>query len=77
MTELIGFGINGLTGDYSRGASGFWIENGEVTYPVSEMTIAGNLKDMFLTLTPANDLVFRYGVDAPTLRVDGMTIAGK
>ena len=77
VTELIGFGINGLTGDYSRGASGFWIENGEVTYPVSEMTIAGNLKDMFLTLTPANDLVFRYGVDAPTLRVDGMTIAGK
>ena len=77
VTELIGFGINGLTGDYSRGASGFWIEDGEITYPVSEMTIAGNLKDMFLTLTPANDLVFRYGVDAPTLRVDGMTIAGK
>ena len=77
VTELIGFGINGLTGDYSRGASGFWIENGAVTYPVSEMTIAGNLKDMFLTLTPADDLVFRYGVDAPTLRVDGMTIAGK
>ena len=76
-TELIGFGINGLTGDYSRGASGFWIENGAITYPVSEMTIAGNLKDMFLTLTPANDLVFRYGVDAPTLRVDGMTVAGK
>ena len=74
---MIGFGINGLTGDYSRGASGFWIENGEITYPVSEMTIAGNLKDMFLTLTPANDLVFRYGVDAPTLRVDGMTVAGK
>ena len=77
VTELIGFGINGLTGDYSRGASGFWIENGAMTYPVSEMTIAGNLKDMFLTLTPANDLVFRYGMDSPTLRVDGMTIAGK
>ena len=77
VTELIGFGINGLTGDYSRGASGFWIENGAITHPVSEMTIAGNLKDMFLTLTPANDLVFRYGVDAPTLRVDGMTVAGK
>ena len=77
VTELIGFGINGLTGDYSRGASGFWIENGAITYPVSEMTIAGNLKDMFLTLTPANDLVFRYGMDSPTLRVDGMTIAGK
>ncbi len=77
VTELIGFGINGLTGDYSRGASGFWIENGAITHPVSEMTIAGNLKDMFLTLTPANDLLFRYGVDAPTLRVDGMTVAGK
>ncbi len=77
VTELIGFGINGLTGDYSRGASGFWIENGAITHPVSEMTIAGNLKDMFLTLTPANDLVFRYGVDAPTVRVDGMTVAGK
>jgi len=77
VTELIGFGVNGLTGDYSRGASGFWIENGEIAYPVSEMTIAGNLKDMFLNLTPANDLIFRYGVDAPTLRVDGMTIAGK
>ena len=77
VTELIGFGINGLTGDYSRGASGFWIENGAITHPVSEMTIAGNLKDMFLTLTPANDLLFRYGVDAPTLRVEGMTVAGK
>ena len=77
VTELIGFGINGLTGDYSRGASGFWIENGAITHPVSEMTIAGNLKDMSLTLTPANDLLFRYGVDAPTLRVDGMTVAGK
>ncbi len=77
VTELIGFGINGLTGDYSRGASGFWIENGEITYPVSEITIAGNLKDMFLTLTPASDLIFRYGIDSPTLRVDGMTIAGK
>ncbi|MFP6711101.1 MAG: metallopeptidase TldD-related protein, partial [Rhodospirillales bacterium] len=77
ITELIGMGINGLTGDYSRGASGFWIENGELTYPVSEITIAGNLKDMFLNLTPADDLEFRYGVDAPTLRIDGMTLAGK
>ena len=77
ITELIGMGINGLTGDYSRGASGFWIENGELTYPVSEITIAGNLKDMFLNLTPGNDLEFRYGVDAPTLRIDGMTLAGK
>jgi PmbA protein len=76
VTELIGMGVNGLTGDYSRGASGFWIENGELAYPVSEMTIAGNLKDMFLSLTPANDLVFRFGTDAPTIRIDGMTVAG-
>ncbi|WP_119462158.1 metallopeptidase TldD-related protein [Rhodospirillaceae bacterium SYSU D60014] len=76
VTELIGFGVNGVTGDYSRGASGFWIEQGALAYPVSEITIAGNLKDMFLNLTPASDLVFRYGTDAPTIRVDGMTIAG-
>jgi PmbA protein len=76
VTELIGMGVNGVTGDYSRGAAGFWIENGALAFPVSEVTIAGNLKDMFQELTPANDLVFRYGTDAPTLRVDGMTIAG-
>ncbi len=76
VTELIGSGVNGITGDYSRGAAGFWIEKGEIAYPVSEITIAGNLKDMFLNLTPANDLVFRYGTNAPTLRVEGMTIAG-
>jgi PmbA protein len=77
VTDLMGFGVNGLTGDYSRGASGFWIDKGEIAYPVSEVTIAGNLKDMFLTLQPANDLEFKYGTDAPTTRVDGMTIAGK
>lgn len=76
VTELIGFGVNPVTGDYSRGAAGFWIEQGVLAYPVSEVTIAGNLKEMFLHLTPANDLVFRYGTDAPTLRVDGMTVAG-
>lgn len=76
VNELIGMGVNGVTGDYSRGASGFWIENGEITYPVSEMTIAGNLKDMFAALIPANDLEFRYGTDAPTVRIDGMTVAG-
>ena len=76
ITELIGMGINMVTGDYSRGATGFWIENGEIAYPVTEMTVAGNLKDMFASLTPADDLVFRYGTDAPTLRVDGMTVAG-
>lgn len=76
VTELIGMGVNGVTGDYSRGAAGFWIENGEIAYPVSEMTIAGNLVDMFKALTPADDLEFRYGTDAPTLRVEGMTVAG-
>ena len=77
VTELIGMGVNNITGDYSRGASGFWIENGEISYPVNEVTIAGNLKEMFLNLTPASDLNFRYGFNAPTVRVEGMTIAGK
>ncbi|AJP73016.1 TldD/PmbA family protein [Sphingomonas hengshuiensis] len=76
VTELIGQGVNGVTGDYSRGAAGFLIEKGEIMRPVSEITIASNLKDMFLALTPANDLEFRYGINAPTLRIDGMTIAG-
>jgi PmbA protein len=76
VTELIGMGVNGVTGDYSRGASGFWIENGEIAYPVSEITVAGNLRDMFLNLTPAGDLEFRYGTNAPTIRVEGMTVAG-
>ena len=76
VTELIGFGVNNVTGDYSRGAAGFWIENGTIAYPVSEVTVAGNLKDMFLEMTPANDLVFRHGTDAPTVRVDGLTVAG-
>lgn len=76
VTELFGMGVNGITGDYSRGAAGFWIDGGEMVYPVSEVTVAGNLKEMFRQLTPANDLVFRYGVDAPTLRIDGLTVAG-
>tara|TARA_R110000868_G_scaffold58025_6_gene178984 strand:- start:1761 stop:3128 length:1368 start_codon:yes stop_codon:yes gene_type:complete len=76
ITEMIGMGVNGVTGDYSRGASGFWIENGKLTYAVSEITVAGNLKDMFAHLTPANDLKFTQGTNAPTLRVEGMTIAG-
>ena len=76
VTELIGMGINGVTGDYSRGASGFWIENGELAYPVSEVTIASNLKEMFLNMTPADDLVFRRGVNAPTILVEGMALAG-
>lgn len=76
VTELIGSSINMVTGDYSRGASGYWIENGELTFPVSEITIAGNLKDMFRTLAPASDLEFRGAVNAPTCRVEGLTIAG-
>ncbi len=76
VTELMGMGVNGVTGDYSRGASGFWIEKGEILYPVAGVTIAGNLKDMFRQMTPASDLEFRYGTNAPTLRVEGLTIAG-
>jgi PmbA protein len=76
VSDLIGMGVNIITGDYSRGAAGFWIENGKRTYPVSEVTIAGHLNDIFRTLTPANDLEFRHGVNAPTLRVEGLTVAG-
>jgi PmbA protein len=77
VTELIGFGVNGVTGDYSRGASGFRIENGALSHPVSEVTVSGNLVEMFRRLIPADDLAFRYGVDSPTVRVDGMTVAGR
>ena len=76
VTELIGQGVNPVTGDYSRGAAGFLIENGVITRPVAEFTIAGNLTAMFAELTPANDLEFRHGVNVPTLRVEGMTVAG-
>lgn len=77
VTDLMGFGVNGITGDYSRGASGFWISKGATAHAVSEVTISGNLLDMFRALTPADDLEFRYGLDAPTTRVDGMTISGR
>jgi PmbA protein len=77
VTDLIGMGVNIVTGDYSRGASGFWIVNGEPTYAVSEVTIAGHLADLFRSLQPANDLEFRYGINAPTVRVEGLTIAGR
>lgn len=77
VTDLIGSGVNGVTGDYSRGAGGFWIENGKLTYAVSEITIAGHLFDIFKSLQPANDLKFTYGVNAPTVRVEGLTIAGR
>ncbi|HKR24104.1 MAG TPA: metallopeptidase TldD-related protein [Allosphingosinicella sp.] len=76
VTELMGSGVNGVTGDYSRGATGFWIENGKLTYPVSEITIAGNLKDMYRRLTPANDLEFKSTINAPTVRIEDMTVAG-
>ncbi|HEY7868189.1 MAG TPA: TldD/PmbA family protein [Methylomirabilota bacterium] len=77
VTELIGFGVNGVTGDYSRGAVGLWIENGELTYPVEEITIAGNLLDMFHAVEGiGNDLVFRDRTAAPTLLIGKMTVAG-
>ena len=76
VTDLIGMGVSALTGDYSRGASGFLIENGEIKRAVSEVTIAGNLLDMFAQLRVANDLEFRYTANVPTIRIDGMTLAG-
>jgi len=76
VTELMGMGVNLVTGDYSRGAAGFWIENGKIAYPVSEITIAGNLIDMFSTLTPASDLELRSTINAPTSLVGEMTVAG-
>lgn len=76
VTELFGQGVDMVTGQYSRGASGFWIENGELTFPVSEVTLASNLKDMFLNMTAANDLDRSYSTAAPTLVIEGMTLAG-
>lgn len=76
VTDLIGMGVNGVTGDYSRGAAGFMIRNGALAEAVSEITIAGNLKEMFLNMAAANDLLFRRGSDAPTIRIEGMTLAG-
>lgn len=76
VMEMLGMGVNGLTGDYSRGCAGFMIRDGALAEPVAEITIAGNLKDMFLHLTPASDLRFRRAVDAPTVRIEGMTLAG-
>jgi PmbA protein len=77
ITDLIGHGANLVTGDYSRGAAGFWIEKGALAHPVSEVTIAGNMLDMFANMEPANDLEFKYGVNAPTIRVEGLTVAGR
>jgi PmbA protein len=75
IIELIGQGVNGVTGDYSRGAVGFMVRNGEIAEPIAEITIASNLMDMFATLEPATDLEFRRGIDAPTLLIPGMTVA--
>ncbi|TCR04133.1 microcin-processing peptidase 1 [Neorhizobium sp. JUb45] len=77
VTELIGQGVNMITGEYSRGATGFWIENGELSFAVSEVTIASNLKDMFMRLTPANDIDRKFGVASPTIAIEGMTLAGR
>jgi len=77
VTEVFGQGVDMVTGDYSRGASGFWIENGELAFPVAEVTIAANLKDMFMNMVPANDLDRNYGTAAPTLLIEGMTLAGE
>jgi len=74
VTELIGHGVNPVTGDYSRGASGFMVRNGEITEPVAEITVASNLAEMFASLVPANDLEFRYGSDSPTLLIPEMTV---
>ena len=76
ITDMIGSSVSLVTGDYSRGASGFWIKNGKLSQPISEATIAGNLKDMFMSLEPANDLDLSFSVTSPTLLIDGMTIAG-
>jgi PmbA protein len=77
VTSLMGFGTNIVTGDYSRGATGLWVENGQLTYAVEEVTIAGNLAEMLMNVTAiGNDLVFRGSVASPTLRIDGMTLAG-
>ena len=77
VTELVGHGVDLVTGQYSRGASGFWIENGELAYPVSEVTLGSNLLDMLAHLTPASDIDRRYGTAAPSLLIEGMTLAGK
>jgi PmbA protein len=76
VTEVFGQGVDMITGEYSRGASGFWIENGALAYPVAEVTIASNLKTMFLNMVPASDLDRNFGTAAPTLLIEGMTLAG-
>ena len=76
VTSMFGPSLNANTGDWSVGCSGFWFEQGQLAYPVNEITVAGKLQEMFLHMTPASDLIFKRGTDAPTVRVDGMTLAG-
>jgi len=76
ITEMIGMGVNGVTGDYSRGAAGFMIRDGALAEPAAEVTVAGNLVEMFANMVAASDLLFRRGTDSPTVRIDGMTMAG-
>jgi len=77
ITAMIGLTINPITGDYSRGVSGFWLENGEIQYPVNECTVAGNLKDIFKSIIPANDARNHLSFSVPSLLVEGLKIAGK
>ena len=77
VTSMIGATINPNTGDYSRGAAGFWVENGEITHAVNECTIAGNLRDMLKTMTPGNDARMHLSRPVPSLLVEGLTLAGK
>jgi PmbA protein len=77
ITELFGSGFNSVTGDFSKGGSGFLIENGEITYPISEITVAGNIKNMFKEMVLANDLEFKSRINSPTIRINDISIAGK
>jgi PmbA protein len=77
VTEMMGMGVSTVTGDYSRGAAGFWIERGQIAFPVSEVTVAGQLAEMFSRLVPAADLEIKGSTDAPTVRIDGLTVAGR
>ena len=77
VTDFIGHGANLVTGDYSRGVSGFWVENGEIAFPVSEMTLAGSLSTMFAGLVPAADLEIKGATNAPSLYLEGLTLAGR
>ena len=76
VTSLLGSSINPTTGDYSRGASGFWVEGGKISHPVNECTIAGNLREMLMRLTPANDARDWRNIRVPSLLIEGMTVAG-